>query len=75
VEIAIQDDGRGVSAGDRDAIFAPGYRRGSNGSDAGHGGAGLGLALARRLARGVGGDVRLGSSSNGARFVVTLPHA
>ena len=75
VEIAIQDDGRGVAADHRDAIFAPGYRRGSNGSAASHGGAGLGLALARRLARGVGGDVTLGPSSNGARFVVTLPHA
>jgi signal transduction histidine kinase len=75
VEIAVQDDGRGVAVDERDAIFAPGYRQGSNGSDSGHGGAGLGLALARRLARGVGGDVRLGSSSSGARFVVTLPHA
>lgn len=84
VEIAVQDDGEGVDAADRDQIFDPGYRHGANGvngasgvdrAGAGHGGAGLGLALARRLARGVGGEVSLGSSTGGARFVVTLPHA
>jgi signal transduction histidine kinase len=75
VAIAVQDDGRGVNAADRDEIFAPGYHKASNRSDAGHGGAGLGLALSRRLARGVGGDVTVGPSTHGARFVVTLPHA
>jgi signal transduction histidine kinase len=78
VEIAVQDDGEGVDAADRDQIFDPGYRHrgtGANGAGAGHGGAGLGLALARRLARGVGGEVSLSSSTGGARFVVTLPHA
>jgi signal transduction histidine kinase len=73
VEIAVHDDGDGVHAADRDQIFDPGYRHAANGSGAG--GAGLGLALARRLARGVGGEVTLGSSPVGARFVVTLPHA
>jgi signal transduction histidine kinase len=34
----------------------------------------LGLALARRLARGVGGDVTLGATPRGARFIVSLPH-
>jgi hypothetical protein len=31
--------------------------------------------LARRLARGVGGDVTLAPSTAGARFVITLPRA
>ncbi len=78
VEIAVQDDGEGVDATDRDQIFDPGYRHrgaGANGGGAGHAGAGLGLALARRLARGVGGEVSLSPSTGGARFVVTLPHA
>ncbi len=75
VEIAVQDDGPGVNGADRDQIFAPGYRNAINGSSTGHDGAGLGLALARRLARGVGGDVTLGTASAGARFIVTLPHA
>lgn len=81
IEIAIQDDGQGVCAEDRERIFDPGYRArparpapgpSDNGGPAP--GAGLGLALARRLARGVGGDVTLGASPRGARFVVSLPH-
>jgi len=76
VQIAVQDDGRGVSAADRDEIFAPGFRLAANGATAGRdNGAGLGLALARRLARGVGGDVTLAPSTAGARFVITLPRA
>jgi len=36
-------------------------------------GAGLGLPLARRLARAASGDVELGRSDTGAMFVVRLP--
>ncbi|MCW2940763.1 MAG: hypothetical protein JWN00_3748, partial [Actinomycetia bacterium] len=39
----------------------------------GHDGAGLGLALARRLARSAGGDLTLAPSAGGARFLLTLP--
>ena len=75
IEIAVQDDGHGVSATQPERIFDPGYRA-SDGAANGRPspGAGLGLALARRLARGVGGDVRLGASPHGARFIVSLPH-
>ena len=74
VEIAVQDDGPGVNAADRDRSSLPAIGRDQR-LGTGHGGAGLGLALARRLARGVGGDVTLGTASAGARFIVTLPHA
>ncbi|WP_375389703.1 ATP-binding protein [uncultured Amnibacterium sp.] len=47
--VAVQDDGDGVPVEVGD-VFEPGVR------DAGSQGAGLGLALARRLARSVGGD-------------------
>ena len=36
-------------------------------------GAGLGLALARRLARAAGGDVQLAGNGGGGEFAVRLP--
>jgi signal transduction histidine kinase len=71
VEIAVADDGPGVAPEETAAIFEPG-RRGTQPGD--HGGAGLGLALARRLARSAGGDVTAEAASGG-RFVVRLPSA
>jgi signal transduction histidine kinase len=70
VRIAITDDGPGVAAGTEEALFEPG-RRGDPAD--GHDGAGLGLALARRLARTAGGDVVLARTGTGATFEVRLP--
>jgi signal transduction histidine kinase len=67
VDLVVEDDGPGISAGDVDGLFVPGGR-----SDASTG-AGLGLPLARRIARAAGGDVRWEPSPEGARFVVRLP--
>jgi len=72
VLLTVADDGPGVPAAERDAIFEPGARaRIANG----HGGAGLGLPLARRLAKAIGGDVTLapGAPEPGAEFRVRLP--
>jgi signal transduction histidine kinase len=63
----VDDDGPGVDAADRARIFEPGVR----GNTANAEGAGLGLALARRLARSTAGDVDLVDG----RFVVRLPAA
>jgi CheY-like chemotaxis protein len=55
LRLAVEDTGPGVSASDRDRIFEAFAQ-----ADAAHadlGGAGLGLAIARRLARAMGGDV------------------
>jgi two-component system OmpR family sensor kinase len=68
----VQDDGPGVALDEREGIFDPGVR-GSAGSV--NGGAGLGLALARRLARSASGDVEAAAAEQGGRFVVTLPAA
>jgi signal transduction histidine kinase len=67
VRYIIADDGPGVDEADRERIFEPGVR-GPNGD-----GAGLGLALARRLARSVSGDITALAEGGGGRFVVTLP--
>ena len=76
VQFAVQDDGPGVSAEEQELIFEPGYRAtGTAGVAVAGPGAGLGLALCRRLARSAGGEVRALPGSNGASFVVRLPAA
>jgi signal transduction histidine kinase len=72
VMFAVDDDGPGVAAEERETIFEPGTR-GEAGREVP--GAGLGLALARRLARSASGDVSAESNGAGARFVVSLPAA
>jgi signal transduction histidine kinase len=77
VELIVEDDGPGVPEEERDAVFEPGRRaRGSAASATltSHG-AGLGLALCRRLARSAGGEVHAGPSDAGGRFIVRLPAA
>jgi signal transduction histidine kinase len=71
VQVRVHDDGPGVAPGEEEAIFAPGAR-GDRQVD-GHRGTGLGLALSRRLARAVGGDVRVAEDAEGACFLVELP--
>jgi signal transduction histidine kinase len=71
VHIDVIDDGPGVPQTFHDELFQPGRRADT---DDGHDGAGLGLPLARRLARAIGGDVSYDPSyTPGARFTVTLP--
>lgn len=65
VEVYVDDDGPGVASAEREAFFLPGRTT--------TGGAGLGLPLARRVARSVGGDVLFADGTTGARVVVRLP--
>jgi signal transduction histidine kinase len=71
IVVTVADDGPGVAPDTRELLFEPGRAAGVNG----HGGAGLGLPLARRLALAVGGDVTLAprASGSGAEFRVRLP--
>jgi signal transduction histidine kinase len=70
----IADDGPGVRDDERERIFEPAVR-GSAGT-ALREGTGLGLALARRLARAAGGSVEaLERPGGGACFVVRVPRA
>lgn len=69
--VEIADDGPGFASEDLPHVFEPLYR--SDKARSG-GGAGLGLAIARRLARSHGGDVEAANAaSGGARVTVTLP--
>jgi PAS domain-containing protein/two-component sensor histidine kinase len=69
--IHVADEGPGIDRADHERIFEP-FQQGGGGSE----GTGLGLAIARRLARSMGGDIRLLSApGNGARFTLELPAA
>ncbi len=73
VLIVIDDDGPGIAEADLERVFDPFVRlEGSRSRETG--GAGLGLAIARSIARAHGGDVRLQNRSEGGlRAVVSLP--
>jgi signal transduction histidine kinase len=71
VRVRVSDDGPGVPHDFRGDVFEPGRRADP---DDGHAGAGLGLALARRLARAAGGDITLDGDA-GSVFLVVLPPA
>ncbi|MCW2497766.1 MAG: Histidine kinase [Jatrophihabitans sp.] len=70
VVLCVDDDGPGVPVEEREAIFEPGFR---GQPDDAHDGAGLGLALARRLARAATGDVVV--SGPESTFEIRLPPA
>jgi two-component system heavy metal sensor histidine kinase CusS len=75
IDIAVEDEGPGVDEADLDRIFTP-FWRGSN-EESGAPGAGLGLAIAREIARGHEGDIVVDkpASGRGARFVLRVPRA
>jgi signal transduction histidine kinase len=68
VRVVVRDDGPGLDPGLAERVFDPGMR---GAGDSGNG-AGLGLPLARRLARSCGGDVTCRAGPGGC-FVLELP--
>ena len=73
-EITVTDNGPGISRGDRARIFKP-FVRLSESVTEGVSGTGIGLTIARQLARDHGGDLVYESpKGGGSRFVVTLQY-
>ncbi len=73
IEFHVDDDGPGIAEEDREAAFQPFYRL-DQARNLQSGGVGLGLAIARDIARAHGGDVRLDHSAlGGLRAVVQIP--
>jgi two-component system phosphate regulon sensor histidine kinase PhoR len=73
VEVRVADRGPGVPLEHRERIFEK-FHRVDDALTAEKGGAGLGLSIARQLARGLGGELSfVPREGGGAEFVVTLP--
>ncbi len=69
VSLEIQDDGPGLAAGARHQLFNPfATTKGTSGT-------GLGLAVSRRLARAMGGDLQYVPLERGTGWRLTLPKA
>jgi signal transduction histidine kinase len=77
-EVLVADSGAGVPPERAERVFDPFYQVDGSPTRA-HGGVGVGLAIARRVARGLGGDVKLASGATvegmyltGAAFSLTV---
>jgi two-component system osmolarity sensor histidine kinase EnvZ len=73
VSIVVDDDGAGIDPAHREDVFRPFYRL-DEARNQDEGGAGLGLAIARDIARSHGGDITLSDSPmGGLRAAVRIP--
>jgi two-component system osmolarity sensor histidine kinase EnvZ len=73
IAIHVDDDGPGIAPELREEVFRPFYRL-DDARNQDEGGAGLGLAIARDIARSHGGDITLNKSAmGGLRATVRLP--
>jgi signal transduction histidine kinase len=80
IRFVVEDDGRGIARGERELVFEPFYRSEAS-RERREKGSGLGLFIARRKARRLGGDIRLespyagadGKRRPGCRFTLELP--
>jgi two-component system osmolarity sensor histidine kinase EnvZ len=72
-EVSVEDDGPGIEESQREEAFRP-FHRLDEGRNLQTGGVGLGLAIARDIARAHGGDIVLSTSQmGGLRATLRLP--
>ncbi len=73
VRIEVDDNGPGIPASERENVFRPFYRL-DHARNQDDGNSGLGLAIARDIAKSHGGEIALGQSSmGGLRAIISLP--
>jgi len=73
LKISVVDTGVGITAEERGRLFEA-FAQADGSLTRRHGGAGLGLALSRRLAQTMGGDLDVESQAGkGSRFTLTIP--
>lgn len=72
VELIVSDHGPGIAASERGRIFHAFHKSAREAAET-QPGVGLGLALSRRLARAMGGDLKCVSGVLGACFILSLP--
>jgi C4-dicarboxylate-specific signal transduction histidine kinase len=71
VDLAVRDNGQGITEGDLSRLFEPFFTT----KEPGHG-LGLGLVISIGIARELGGDLKGGNrTEGGAEFVLTLQGA
>jgi signal transduction histidine kinase len=71
LHLVVEDDGEGIAPEDLPRVFDPFFRADPARSGPG---AGLGLALAKRIVEALGGGISVGPGArSGARFAVELP--
>ena len=74
VALCVRDHGPGIPETEKRTIFEP-FAKAKADESGTKPGVGLGLALSRRLARQLRGDLTVEDADPGARFVLTLPRA
>ena len=73
VRVEVDDNGPGIPPDERANVFKPFYRL-DHARNQDEGNTGLGLAIARDIAKSHGGDITLGESSmGGLRAIISVP--
>jgi len=72
IDIVVEDNGPGIPDEAMEQVFAPFYRL-EDSRNRETGGVGLGLSIARAIARHHGGDVVLSNRANGLQATISLP--